>query len=777
MKYKLKNLPKILLLQLLKQPKYRYRTRKYRYQYKYQNGGFILPIVISMILILTSLLIAYTLLLKIDTSTTKASAKSNTGFYAAEAGLNIRAKQVQDKFVGYNRPQGSSPSSWEDCVDGDTTNDGSNDFACSTQTFNDQKLITYVEEGDNNPNAISIPAGEPFAGLSAQEYRYDVTSVAVSSENNPTAIESMRFKSRLVPLFQFLTFYNNDLDFAVPPSMNLVGPIHTNGDLYLDASSTLSINGQVSTAGRLYRGNKIDNNCNGTVNIYDLSTARTLSCGSGRTTYSQSSVSAWNNQIRIGIDPLTVPLPDALNPTPGKTYWDKADLRVVLKLDPSSGNPSGIEVRDQYNNRDNTATTNLLNSCTVTPSTILQNEAAGDSNYEADDITLRVTSTAGFKVGDVVVVGTDYDSNVIAGPDIDNDKNVDSGTTIILKRQLGHTYQTSPIASAGNSVRKAIVSTSNTFYNYREKNGGSGPNAGKFIRMLNVDVQGLLNCAYSQNLMGKALNENTDGGLVWFLTVVDGPNSTTDVTAGGSPNNYGVRLYNGTYLYSRQSSAPEIQGLTVVSDQAVYIRGDYNLKDDPATGTNEGDDPTTASVTERWRPAAILADTINVLSNAWNMDDSYSRQYSLNVPNPIPSSGSTISGGTTAIANRSASATKINTAFLGGNEIPGGANGTAYQGGGWSSSGGGLNNYPRFHEDWSGINLTYRGSFISLNKPRRVNGPWCGSSSINSSCNIYNPPNRNWNYDTDFNNAANLPPLTPRIVYLRQEVFLRNFDR
>lgn len=65
---------------------------------------------------------------------------------------------------------------------------------------------------------------------------------------------------------------------------------------------------------------------------------------------------------------------------------------------------------------------------------------------------------------------------------------------------------------------------------------------------------------------------------------------------------------------------------------------------------------------------------------------------------------------------------------------------------------------------------------VTLGSPRRVNGPFCGSQSINSSCNIYTPPTRNWDYDTDYDNAANLPPLTPQAVYLEQEFFQREFD-
>lgn len=719
-------------------------------------------VVIIMLLILFSLIAAYSLFGKTETASTQAATTSNTGFYAAEAGLNMRAKQIQDKFQGYNRPSGISPgtasNAWQNCIDADTANDGTGDLACNVQTFNNQKLVTYVVENPTNdatyPLSITIPSTDPFPGLSAQEYRYDVTSVALNSQDLPSAVLTMRFKSRLVPMFQFVVFYNNDADFTIPPNMTLNGPVHSNGDLYLNASSssTLAINGSVTTAGTLYRGEKMDSSCSGTVNIL----VRLLSCGSGRTAYAQntttpSNISNWNNQVRIGVPSLTIPQPGDFDPTPGKLYWDKADLRVALKLN-SSGNPTGIEIRNQ----DNTVTTGvtsptykLLNSC-FTTSTTLRDKAVGNPYYLVTDTQLKVNSVTGFSVGDVINIGSDYDSNVISAIDSIN-------KIITLKRQLGNT------ATTGNTVGNAIVSTSDTFYNYREKNGGSGADAGSYIRMLNVDVQGLLNCVYSQNLMGKTLDDNTDGGLIWFLTV-DGPNSNTNVnnaTSPNTPNNYAVRLYNGKYLYSTLSGAPDVKGLTIVSDQAAYIQGDYNVK--------------TADPLARWKPAAILADTINVLSNAWLEDDSNGRGYSLaNLPSTtVPLATPNNSSG---VPNpiRTANATIINAGFLSGTNITGGVNGIAGQGG---ASSGGVNNYPRFHEYWTGKSFQYRGSFVSLNQPRRVNSPFCGSLSTAATCNIYSPPTRNWDFDTDFNDAGKLPPLTPRAVYLRQEVFSRNFDR
>jgi hypothetical protein len=176
-------------------------------------------------------------------------------------------------------------------------------------------------------------------------------------------------------------------------------------------------------------------------------------------------------------------------------------------------------------------------------------------------------------------------------------------------------------------------------------------------------------------------------------------------------------------------------GVTVASDQALYVEGDYN--------TGGGACSSFASCPKA--PAALMADTLNVLSNGWAgatgcRNDCQSFQ---------------------PLASRPAASTTLFTAFLAGVDqtVPGTYNG-------------GLENYPRFHESWSGTTLAYRGSFVSLGTPRHSSGPWCGTGST---CNIYNPPGRNWDYDTAFQNVANLPPLTPRFVSVDQILFTENF--
>jgi hypothetical protein len=750
----------------------------------HSEGGYIIVVVAGMIVAVSALLLSAELFGRVDSNSTKASGNSAAGFYAAEAGLNLRAQKIRAKFEGYNVPNGTSPT--ETSCRGASSTKGTYDLACDDslkiQDYlypNDStkkiSVTTYAidatrkdSSGNSDPETVTIGNNEPFAGLNAQEYRYDVVSTAYDRANNPTGFLGIRFKSRLVPLFQFAAFYENDLDFTSPAAMTMNGPIHTNGALYLNAAEPVTLYGQLTSAGKMYRGEKDpDRGCNGgttgnTVSILNKTSNTLLGMACNGTPRGEITTETtnknridvggtyandWGGQIRPEIPRLTVPssslidakLPDTTNKY---DYWNKADLRIALRLNSDSAEaPISIEVVDTSGNI-NTAATNTLNSSTCLPTANATNLAG--SSYTTSDATLTVGSSSIFSNGDALRISSssfdDFDENVITSRP--------SATQLTLRRPLGKQVISSV---SGVTVQKAILWSSKTFYNYREKTldtttGRTGGAKGRLIRMLNVDMQGLMNCAGS--LMGKSLDDATEGGLVWYFTVI-GPNSNADTTKAtpDSPNSYGIRLYKGGTLGSNVSGAPAIKGLTVASDQAMYIRGDYN------------------SVNKK--PAAILADSINVLSNRSPLDDSYTCTSYATSSGANAIYNASDCTGSTAYTGRDASNTTINAAFLAGVDTTGTTSGT---------NSGGLNNYTRLHEDWTGVTFTYRGSMVSLGKARRVNGPFGAPGDV-TNYNVYVPPTRNWNYDTDFNNAANLPPLTPRFVYLRQERFSRDYNR
>ena len=162
-----------------------------------------------------------------------------------------------------------------------------------------------------------------------------------------------------------------------------------------------------------------------------------------------------------------------------------------------------------------------------------------------------------------------------------------------------------------------------------------------------------------------------------------------------------VRLQNGASLGNP---------FTMATRHPLYVQGNYN--------------------TGAWRPAALVGDAITFLSTAWS-DAGHQ---------------------TTAIIKPPANTGAVYAAVLAGHaQTP-----CDHEDVGCGASvpyGGGLENFPRFLENWSGRTLTYRGSLVSLHYAQQATGAWGGG--------YYTPPNRDWEFDTRFEDPGNLPPGTP----------------
>ena len=69
---------------------------------------------------------------------------------------------------------------------------------------------------------------------------------------------------------------------------------------------------------------------------------------------------------------------------------------------------------------------------------------------------------------------------------------------------------------------------------------------------------------------------------------------------------------------------------------------------------------------------------------------------------------------------------------------------------------GGVENFLRMLENWSGQTLYYNGSIVVMFPSQYATNCWQQTGYY------YSAPNRSWAFDTNFFIGDNLPPLTPR---------------
>ena len=131
--------------------------------------GFILVTTLMLLALLMSLLLGYFVLTRTELSATRSSLDGTRGFYASEAGLNLRAEAIRQRFVGYNRPAGTTPSAASGSIPCVAGNTGSGDFQCAAFVLGGRTATTYLSEDAGNPTAIVIPRGELYQNLNAQE--------------------------------------------------------------------------------------------------------------------------------------------------------------------------------------------------------------------------------------------------------------------------------------------------------------------------------------------------------------------------------------------------------------------------------------------------------------------------------------------------------------------------------------------------------------------------------------------------------------------------------
>jgi hypothetical protein len=247
---------------------------------------------------------------------------------------------------------------------------------------------------------------------------------------------------------------------------------------------------------------------------------------------------------------------------------------------------------------------------------------------------------------------------------------------------------------------------------------------GASFRLATLDISRILTAARTPTYTSSSF----DNPIIYFYdssatshplnpdgTVNLSINRRVDGTTSATPVTRGIRIKNGSKI--------PLAGLTIASNNPVYIQGDFNTGGNPPSNSGNPADAVTPQVSGYTRaPCSILADAINILSNSW-----------------VDSASGTAP---------TASNTTINAAIVSGIVPTGPVAGNG-------SYSGGAENFPRFLENWRNQSLTYYGSMVELYKSQQSVGEW-------GKVNVYSPPIRQWYFDSNFKTK---PPPGSIMVY------------
>ncbi len=683
------------------------------------RGSVILTVVIvtTFLLAICASLLSYSLTERKINRATQLRFQSKN---AAEAVLEYAASEVSARL---NNNYNFSSDEFENSPTLTFSNRGGNLFPTAASEYN------YVDPAQNVLMASLISSGtkryidpnnpgndfDPLRGqwVNSRTIRFLAKAEAVDGSGRAaTSYATQTIEIRDAALFNYAIFYNLRMEFHPSPPMTIVGPVHSNKNAYLTEGSSLKFLGAFTTAGQLTVGG-----------------------------YTNGRPSGRDISFSTGVDEDG----DGANDTETVNYPTIEGKGIGTYVD------SQIESRDdKYNFRDlasqiwNGYVQDASHGITEqTPPGVITGALAHDL-IEAPDTSSSANASIEaqkFSAKAGLYLVTDSTGKVTAfytAADATNFK-------IASNRTNWATTNLDKIVT----LPSGTVKTNRRVYDHRE---------GKWINTVDIDV-GRIREAVNQT------DTNSDGsvdsmkinGTNWDIdntnssdgvsgkwngiVYVDvespttGYSSTSDIgsVGTGSGTRTSVRLLNGGTIPDRSATNPANstlpEGMTLATNAPVYVVGNYNADGNLSTGSlNEPEGGNEA-------PAAIVADAINVLSSSW-----------------VDSSGKPIGDNTSSSSSRpSAGNTEVSAAFLTGIVSSSSGNNSDYSGG--------VENYPRFHENWGGKSLRYRGSIVALFESEIATGKWSSAK--------YGAPKREWGFNSMFGNGK-YPPGTPFVRTYRR---------
>jgi hypothetical protein len=482
----------------------------------------------------------------------------------------------------------------------------------------------------------------------------------------------------------------------------------------IDPGANMNINGMVHGNTNIY----VDPNSGVTLTFSnDVSATGTLVLGENPLdpTVRGAGTTDFNGNHLADVNPLNLPV--GTN-TSGNTTNMSANVNAILQVPPAGESPnSSVGTNRLYNQVDLIITVSNNNAITVTSGVNLNNSATVISNNQWSSFISTNGSFYNMRDG-AEVDPVDIDVGALKQW---------SATNTVLRpilaglRGAGEADVQSIYVVDQRYMSNAVITTNYSFTtNTSPETSSAYPSALTYVPPVTTNTSVTTSPTFPTSYVPPILSTNKNGYIYNGITGYTFAHITGVTTNVNYTTNYVEYAEPGVVLTNGGTLPPN--GLSVVTPDPAYIVGNWNVTNNSGQGMTQ-----TYNVSDTL-PSAIFSDAVTVLSSAWNPNNS-----------------------TNSLSSRDAVADTVNAALLTGN-VP--SDGTYYSGG--------VENFVRFQEDWSNVNFYYNGSMVEMFQSRVANYPWPGTGVV------YNPPVRNWAYDTNFNNPTQLPPLTPRVIYINR---------
>jgi len=592
--------------------------------------------------------------------------------------------------------------------------------------------------------------------MTMTENTYEIIANAKvnSSEYKIVSTVGQKIYLATIPLFQFAIFYQGDMEIAPGAAMSITGPVHGNRNIYNDPNSgvALTFYSPTGAVGQLTNSQSPNDPRSrsigpSTFNSSQLSDQPPLNVPVGTNTFSTNDPSGTNIYALLQVPQAGQGYTDTNIGT--NLLFNQADLIIIVSNNNTISVTSGAWVNNQAtvisNNQwqnfisTNGAFTDQRDSLTVNPVVInVSNLVNWSATNTALNPTLSSLRSGQGNVQSIYIADLRSTSNSAITTNANISTNFSTNTVTTGSYPLAGTYvapvttNTSPTTnssspSAGTYVGSVTTLVSNT-------TTSSSPAAGTYTGSITTDVTahssttkpatGTYVGSYTNHsgtysyalITGYTYNLITGYSYTAITGYTYGSVATSYATNYSFLTNWSITSQPGIVLSNGAVLPP--QGLAVATPDPAYVVGNWNIKTN-----NSGSSDAGLNSTAYTYPSAIYADAVTILSPSWNPANS-----------------------ALAIGSRTATSDTVNAAIMTGN-VP--SDGQNYSGG--------VENFMRFLESWSGDTLTYNGSLVCLFSSQIANAPWPGTGTV------YNPPTRDWSFDNNFNNPAKQPPLTPKI--------------